>query len=73
MSLLSLLWLIAAFTACGIGAWLTMAGIILGGVASQMIVQASALRFHILVSAILTGLGFLLFVVGTAMIARVLG
>ncbi|AOH83612.1 hypothetical protein AWL63_06130 [Sphingomonas panacis] len=73
MSLLLLLWLVAAFAACGFGAWLAMAGVILGGMAHEFVASAGTLRVYVLSGAICAGFGLLLFVVGVGMIARVLG
>lgn len=73
MSLLTLIWLIAAFAACGFGAWLAMAGVILGGIAHEFVAGTATTRIYVLSGAILAMFGLLLFVVGVAMIARVLG
>ena len=73
MSLLLLLWLVAAFAACGFGAWLAMAGVILGGMAHEFVAGVAARRVYVISGAILAVFGLLLFVVGVGMIARVLG
>jgi hypothetical protein len=73
MSLLLLLWLGAAFTACGVGAWLAMAGVILGMVDMEPLDDVITRPTQALLGAILAFLGLVFFAVAIAMIARVLG
>jgi len=73
MSLHLLIWLVAAFTACGIGAWLAMAGVILGMVDLKPIDHVLTRPTQALLGAFLALFGLLIFIVGVAMIARVLG
>ncbi|SDA21512.1 hypothetical protein [Sphingomonas sp. NFR15] len=73
MSLLLIFWLVLAFAACGVGAWLTMAGAISGDRAQDFVGNVHARIVHVISCAIRAGIGLLLFNVGAAMIGRVLG